>query len=195
MKSLQAAGWSKIDGALGRARAPRRPYQLQLLSVPADGEPAARGDRRRPSATPGPTLGFEVTLVEKPAADLAPRPAWRDFTAAVVDIVMGLEPDLYPLLASSQVARPGSNLAGYQDADAGPAAGGRAQARHARADRIDRVEGAAGRTRDPDADAAARLERRSPCSPTGSTGSRRRLISDTGDRYWDVLAWRLAADR
>ena len=21
------------------------------------------------------------------------------------------------------------------------------------------------------------------------------LISDTGDRYWDVLAWRLAADR
>ena len=21
------------------------------------------------------------------------------------------------------------------------------------------------------------------------------LIADTGDRYWDVLAWRLAADR
>ena len=29
----------------------------------------------------------------------------------------------------------------------------------------------------------------------GSTGITPRLIADTGDRYWDVLAWRLAADR
>jgi hypothetical protein len=29
----------------------------------------------------------------------------------------------------------------------------------------------------------------------GVDGMTPRLISDTGDRYWDVLAWRLAADR
>ena len=29
----------------------------------------------------------------------------------------------------------------------------------------------------------------------GLDGVTTRLIADTGDRYWDVLAWRLAADR
>jgi hypothetical protein len=29
----------------------------------------------------------------------------------------------------------------------------------------------------------------------GLDGVTPRLIADTGDRYWDVLAWRLAADR
>ena len=50
----------------------------------------------------------------------APRPRHDrlragEFTAAVVDIAEGLEPDLYPLLASPQVRAGGSNLAGYQD--------------------------------------------------------------------------------
>ena len=42
---------------------------------------------------------------------------------------------------------------------------------------------------------AARLERRGHACHGASTASPRRLIADTGDRYWDVLAWRLAADR
>ena len=29
----------------------------------------------------------------------------------------------------------------------------------------------------------------------GSTGPTARLIAGPGDRFWDVLAWRLAADR
>ena len=60
-------------------------------------------------------LGFKATLVELSAADLATRLRAGDYTAAVVDISMGLEPDLYPLLASSQVQASGMNLGGFQD--------------------------------------------------------------------------------
>ena len=38
MKSLQDAGWSKIDGAWAAPRA-KAPYELQLLSVPATANP------------------------------------------------------------------------------------------------------------------------------------------------------------
>ncbi len=56
-----------------------------------------------------------MSLVELPAAELATRLRAGDYTAAVVDISTGLEPDLYPLLASSQVRASGMNLSGYQD--------------------------------------------------------------------------------
>ena len=39
-----------------------------------------------------------------------------EFAAAVVDISIGHDPDLYPLLASSQTQTGGLNVAGVQDA-------------------------------------------------------------------------------
>ena len=116
-----------------------------------------------------------------------------DFTAAVLDVSLGLEPDLYPLLASTQVRTTGSNVAGYQD----PA--------------LDTLLEAA---RAPGADAARTsawtallkgLAARMPLLPIAwaqdvvvtrsVSGMTPRLITRSGDRYWDVLSWRLAADR
>ena len=127
------------------------------------------------------------------APDLATRLRSGDFTAAVVDIAEGLEPDLYPLLATSQVRASGSNLAGYQD----PA--------------LDPLLEAARKPGTPEERTAAwkallaDLAGKQPLLPLawnddvmlarGLEGVTPRLIADTGDRYWDVLAWRLAADR
>ena len=43
------------------------------------------------------------------------RLASGDFSAAVGDVTVGLDPDLYPLLASSQTVTGGSNIIGLQD--------------------------------------------------------------------------------
>jgi ABC-type oligopeptide transport system substrate-binding subunit len=138
-------------------------------------------------------LGFDVRLAEVKTADLATRLRDGEFTAAVVDIAMGLEPDLYPLLATSQVRESGSNLAGYQD----PALDPLLEA--ARKPGTDEERATAWKA------LLAALATRQPILPLawndevmlarGVEGITPRLIADTGDRYWDVLAWRLAADR
>jgi len=139
------------------------------------------------------SLGFKVNLVELPATDLATRLRAGDYTAAVVDISTGLEPDLYPLLASSQVRASGMNLSGYQD----PA--------------LDKLIEAARAPGSAEARSAAwtallaAINQRMPILPLawvdevfierGVSGPTPRLIVEPGDRFGDVLAWRLAADR
>jgi peptide/nickel transport system substrate-binding protein len=190
-KLLEEAGWTKVDGAW-TAPGQKKPYQLELLAIPADTNPrlAAIAGHVRDAWV---DLGFDVRLVERPAADVAAGLRDGTFTAAVLDIMMGVEPDLYPLLASTQVRAAGSNLSGFQDTE------------------LDTLLEAA---RTP-ADKAARLAAwkkllagiasRNPMLPLawaqesmfarGLEGVTPTLIADTGDRYWDVLAWRLAADR
>ena len=190
-KLLKAAGWTKTKGAWA-VPSSSVPYELELLTVPATANPklAAVAAFVRDQWT---ALGFKVKLVEKPAGDIAT--ALRDgtFTAAVLDIAMGLEPDLLPLLASSQVRSSGSNLSGFQD----PA--------------LDTLLEAAREPGTPDERAAAwrkllaGIATRHPMLPLvwdeevmftkGVEGISPTLITDTGGRYWDVLAWRLAADR
>jgi len=106
---------------------------------------------------------------------------------------MGLEPDLYPLLASSQVRASGSNLSGYQDATLD------ALLEAARAPGTPEIRAAAWKA------LLAGLAERLPILPLvwsdevvlvrGVEGMTPRLLADPGDRFWDVLAWRLAADR
>lgn len=188
---LTKAGWKKTGGAWAAPGA-KSPYKLEILSVPADANPrlAAVAGVVRDAWT---ALGFKVSLVQLPAADLADRLRAGTFSAAVVDIAMGLEPDLFPLLASSQVRASGSNLSGYQD----PA--------------LDTLLEAARAVGTPDVRAAAwkallaGLADRQPILPLawndevvlerGVEGMTPRLIAGPGDRFWDVLAWRLAADQ
>ena len=190
-KLLRDAGWAKVQGAW-RAPGKKQPYDLQLLSVPATANPrlASIAAAVRDAWT---ELGFKVTLVEKPAAELAADLRGGTFTASVLDIMMGAEPDLYPLLASSQARMDGSNLSGLQDA------------------KLDELlEAARKPATQPDRVAAWRallagIGARIPMLPLawgeesmfvdGVEGITPTLIGDTGDRYWDVLAWRLAADR
>jgi ABC-type transport system substrate-binding protein len=132
-------------------------------------------------------------LVQLPTADLAERLRGGDYVAAVVDISMGLEPDLYPLLASSQVRASGSNLSGYQDTELDPLL------EAARAVGTPEQRAAAWKA------LLAGLAERRPILPVvwsdevvfarGLENVTPRLITAPGDRFWDVLAWRLAADR
>ena len=114
------------------------------------------------------------------------------FQSAAIDVNIGLDPDLYPLLGSTQVAKGGSNVGGIQDValdrdlNRGPRAG------HAR--------GAQGRLQPPPAAprrarptcSRSRSGTSSSCSGTGSRGPTVRELGDPSDRYWDVLTWRLA---
>lgn len=190
-KALEKAGWTKKDGRWVAPGA-KAAYELEVISVPASANPrlAAIADSVRSSWR---ELGFNVTTVTLKAADLATRLREGTFTAAVVDIAEGLEPDLYPLLATSQVQSTGSNLAGYQDPTLDPLL----EAARAPGTQGERV--AAWKA------LLAGLATRTPILPLawidevmlarGLDGVTPRLIVDTGDRYWDVLAWRLAADR
>ncbi len=112
-KALEKAGWTKKDGKWV-APGGKAPYELEVLSVPSAANPrlAAIADSVRRAWR---EIGFNVVAVTVKAPDLATRLREGSFTAAVVDIAEGLEPDLYPLLATSQVQSTGSNLAGYQD--------------------------------------------------------------------------------
>jgi peptide/nickel transport system substrate-binding protein len=190
-KALTAAGWSKKNGSWVAPHA-KAPYRLELLSVP----PAAN---QRLAATASfvadawRAFGIAVDLVQLPATEMATRMRAGNYTAATVDIAEGLEPDLYALLASSQVRTSGTNLAGYQDTT------------------LDPLLEAARKPGTPDERAAAwkaletALAARMPVLPLawndevmlarGLSGVSPRLIADPGDRYWDVLAWRLAATR
>ena len=188
---LSAAGWKKSGGAW-TAPGAKTPYRIEILSVPDAANPrlAAVAVTVRDAWA---ALGLKVDLVQLPASERATRLRAGDFGAAVVDIAMGLEPDLFPLLASSQVRASGSNLSGYQDAT------------------LDPLLTAARAAGTPEQRTAAwkallvGLAARQPILPLawtdevvvarGLEGATPRLIADPGDRFWDVLAWRLAADR
>lgn len=188
---LKDAGWKLSDGVWTAPRGKER-YTAEILTVPAEASPrlAATAAYVRDAWT---RLGLSVDIVELPAAELVERLRAGTYTAAVVDIAMGLEPDVFPLLASSQVRASGSNLSGYQD----PA--------------LDKLLEAARAVGTPETRMAAwkallaGLAERQPILPLawstevmlarGLDGMTPRLIAAPGDRFWDVLAWRLATDR
>jgi peptide/nickel transport system substrate-binding protein len=189
--ALTGAGWTKAGGKWATPKA-KAAYRLEVISVPAAANPrlAATASFVRDAWV---SLGFEVSLVEVPAGELATRLRAGRYAAAVVDISAGLEPDLYPLLASSQVRASGTNLSGYQD----PV--------------LDTLLEAARAPGPPAARTAAwkallaAVGERMPILPIawmdevflarGLEGPAPRLIVGPGDRFGDVLAWRLAADR
>jgi ABC-type transport system substrate-binding protein len=190
-KALKDAGWAKKDGKWVAPGA-KAAYKLEIRTVPASANPrlAAVAAYVRDAWS---DFGFQSTLVETKVAELAKDLRAGTYTAAVVDIAQGLEPDLFPLLARSQVQASGTNLSGFQDAALDPLLEaarkpGTTEERVAAWKRL--IEALAGRY---------------PLLPLawndeimlarGLDGVTPRLIADTGDRYWDVLAWRLAADR
>jgi ABC-type transport system substrate-binding protein len=190
-KLLRGAGWTKAGGKWTAPKA-KAPYAIELLTVPPDVNPrlAAVANAVKDDWT---KLGLTVTVRSLTGSALATKLKAGDFSAAVLDIASGFEPDLYPLLDSSQVRANGSNRSGYQD----PA--------------LDKLLEAARRngsiTRRKAAWSAllAGLSDRLPVLPIvwadeqmvvrSLSGNTPRLIVHTGDRFWDVLAWRLAASR
>ena len=61
-------------------------------------------------------LGLAARQIPLPASELiGERLAQGDFQVAVIPLAIGLDPDLYPLLAASQTRMGGSNVSGLQD--------------------------------------------------------------------------------
>jgi peptide/nickel transport system substrate-binding protein len=137
-------------------------------------------------------FGLAVRQVPLPAAELIDQHLGQgDFDVAVVPFAIGLDPDVYPLLAASQTRAGGSNVIGLQDPD------------------LDKLLVAARTPIDPATRAAnysaleVRLAARDYLLPLAFrdeyvvfrdtvVGPESRLVGASGDRYWDVLTWRLA---
>jgi peptide/nickel transport system substrate-binding protein len=189
-KDLVAAGWKRTDGAWVPKGA-KEPLAITILSVDEASNPVAYGTAAAVAAG-WRAIGLDVTHEAVPAADLlAKRLGPGDYDAAVLPLAIGLDPDLYPLLASSQTRTGGANVTGLQDPDldkllAAARAPGTVQKRLAAY-----------------ADLQKRLASQLYILPLAFredvvvlrstvSGPAVRPIGGPGDRFWDVLTWRLA---
>jgi len=192
-KLLTAAAWTRgSDG--WRAPGDKKDTVLQLLVPSRAANPAlfAVGTKVAADWT---AIGLAVKLVEIDPATLATDHLQTgDFGAAVVDIAIGHDPDLYPLLASSQTQTGGANVIGLQD----PLLDNLLEtARRPASDKARTAAFAALQTRLeggtyslpiawPDTVYAVRAR---------VVGPAPRTVADGSERFWDVLTWRLADDR
>ncbi len=191
--ALTKAGWAKVDERWRPANA-KDPYAIELVAPSAEMNPTLHAVAEEIAAD-WQALGFTVELVElDPGSSLTERLREGKFTAAVLDISIGLDPDLYPLLASSQTRTGGLNLIGLQDPT---------------------LDGLLSAARKP-GDAVARKAAYTALQTQLATGqyvlplafadevvvARKAVqevfvqpVGDPSDRFWDVLTWRLANDR
>jgi peptide/nickel transport system substrate-binding protein len=189
-KALAAAGWKAVDQGWVPKGA-KDPIVIELLSPEELANPVAYAAAQAVVAA-WHGIGLSVRHVPLPAAELlGDRLTRGSFQVAVLPMAIGLDPDLYPLLAASQTRTGGSNVSGLQDPD------------------LDRLLVAARTPVDEAARITAyaalqqRLEDRAYMLPLAfrdeyvvfrSTvvGPESRPVGASGDRYWDVLTWRLA---
>lgn len=192
-RALSAAGWRIVAGGVARPGT-TTPVAFELLS-PDVATNAATFSAAARIAADLQAMGLDVTHVPLPAADLfARRLRTGDFAAAVVDVNVGLDPDLYPLLASTQATSVGLNLAGLQDRELDALL---VKARAPGSDEARRTAYRALQTLLAKREYLLPIAFRDELVVVRDTviGPTSRLVGDPRDRYWDVLIWRLAVDR
>jgi len=190
---LTKAGWKKTGGHWRPAGA-KDPYTLELLGPNETTNPALAAIARAVAAD-WEAIGMTVKVVEEDAGSpLIDTLAEGTFTAAAVDVSIGHDPDLYPLLASSQTQTGGLNVIGLQDAslDALLVAARRPGTTDARKAAFKALETqlSAGTFVLPIAFADEVVVARSNLQEVVV-----QPVGDPSDRFWDVLTWRLANDR
>jgi peptide/nickel transport system substrate-binding protein len=192
-KALAKAGWTKVDDRWRPAKA-TEPYAIELLSPNAEMNPTLHAVAQRVAAD-WDALGFRVNLVElDPGSSLTDRLREGKFTAAVLDIAIGLDPDVYPFLASSQTRSGGLNLIGLQD----PTLDGLLTAARKPGDATTRKTAYAALQKElttgqyvlPLAFADEVVAARNHVQDVVV-----QPVGDPSDRFWDVLTWRLRNDR
>jgi peptide/nickel transport system substrate-binding protein len=183
---LRAAGWTKAGAGWLLPRS-KKPVTIELLVADASVNPVTAKVAARVAAA-WTSLGIPTTVVPLAAGDLVKHLRGAAFVAAVADVNVGLDPDPYPLLASSQVQSGGSNVSGFQD----PA-----------------LDAALTAARAPGSDAArlaaysrlqALLGKLEPILPLffrdsvfvvsdHLVGPKSAPVADPSGRFWDVIAW------
>jgi ABC-type transport system substrate-binding protein len=189
-KGLTAAGW-KQSGNSWIPKGAKDPLVLELYSPEEIANPVAYATAADVVAA-WQAIGLAVRQVPLPAAELIDTHLGQgDFDVAVVPFAIGLDPDVYPLLAASQTRAGGSNVIGLQDPD------------------LDKLLVAARTPVDLATRIASykalevRLAARDYLLPLAFrdeyvvfrdtvVGPESPLVGGSGDRYWDVLTWRLA---
>lgn len=192
--ALAAAGWKEADGGGWIPKGAKEPLTIELLCPEEAANPTAYAvasaiveDWRE--------IGLTVVQTPVPPAELVGgRLRTGEFSAAVLGLGIGLDPDLYPILASTQATSSGSNLAGVQDAALDKLLSA------ARAPGTDEVRKAAYVALQAQLAAGVYLlpiafrDEVTVVRPT-LEGPEIRPIGSPGDRFWDVLTWRLADGR
>ncbi len=191
-KALKAADWTEKDDGWHLPGA-KKPLTLEVLSPERAANPASY-DAADAVVAAWRALGIGATHVALAPAEFVDRLSSATFGAAVTDIAIGLDPDLYPLLASSQTRTGGSNIGGVQDQALDKLlrtarAPGTPAERYAAYSAL-QVQLGKGRYLLPLA-----FQDESVVLRDRVTGPAIRQVGDPADRFWDVLTWRLAADR
>ncbi len=191
--ALRKAGWKRIDGQW-RLRGEKKPLTIELLSPDQASNPAAYAAAVAVTRDWN-EFGVSVKHTAMPAAEfVGERLMRREFDVAIGDITIGLDPDLYPLLASTQTLSGGTNVSGVQDPTL---------------DRLletARAPGTEAKRRDAYIKLQEQLTKGRYVLPLAFadettvvhdvvSGPVVRQVSDPSDRFWDVLTWRLADDR
>ena len=192
-RAFRAAGWLRDDAGWHVAKS-KPPIKLEVIS------PTMAVNRGLYLAAESvvrdwKTVGFTATHVALPPGEYAgERLATGTFQVAVADLRIGLDPDLYPLLASSQTLTGGSNIIGIQDPKLDPLlekarAPGSMEVRLAAYSALQQQLGK-GRYLLPLAFPDEVVVYRDTVD-----GPVARQVTDGSDRFWDVLTWRLASGR
>lgn len=192
-KGLTDAGWTKQkDGWHAPSAKAARTLELLVPDRAANPILFAVGSQIAADWT---ALGFTVTVVERdPAVLVTDHLRTGDFEVALLDIAIGHDPDLYPLLASSQTRTGGANVIGLQD----PALDALLEAARKPAAEPARMAAFAA--------LRARLVGGTYVLPMAwpdtvvivrdrVVGPVVREVADGSERFGDVLTWRLADDR
>jgi peptide/nickel transport system substrate-binding protein len=112
--ALKAAGWTLASDGWHLPKV-KTPIDIELLS-PDRASNATAYDAAEAVAHDWNAIGIGVHHVALSPGEFAnDRLATGTFSAAVGDMTIGLDPDLYPLLASSQTVQGASNIIGLQD--------------------------------------------------------------------------------
>lgn len=109
-KQLLAAKWRFKDGVW--VDADKKPVALEILTLPAQAFPQDAATAEQ-AAVAWSAFGVPTSVVEVDAATLTERLATGDFDLAVLNVDVGIDPDLYPLLGSAAVLS-GGNVVGIQ---------------------------------------------------------------------------------
>ncbi len=185
-RGLRAAGWRRPARAWIPPGA-SKPLQVTLLAPDGSANPVAFAAATRVAAS-WTALGLATKVDALPPGDFVDRLRTGRYVAAIVDVNMGLDPDPYPVLASTQARRGGANVSGLQNPELDAAlvaarSPGTAAARTKAYSSLQKLLG----TLQP----MPTLFFRDCVLVAGPelAGPAPRPISDPGGRFWDVIRW------
>jgi peptide/nickel transport system substrate-binding protein len=189
-KALKKAGWTLTGGAW-RLPKVKQPLSLELITPDESSNPLVYATTEAVAAD-WTRFGIKVTVTALNPHDFVDkRLSPGHFDAATVDVDVGLDPDLYPFLASTQTTTGGANVSGIQlpDLDKKLLAARRYGSAATRLAAFHDLQTYLGQ-------ATLNLPlffREEPVVVTDRVwGPTAREIADPSGRFWDVLTWRLA---